>query len=146
MIKMCPLGALGPHVVCARNVFTMCPLGIWAIVPSVTLTSGMMPYLVQSSSGSSSRNSNLACLRVHKNAPKSSKFPEGAVQLNRFVSERQIPDMTKLPRTPPGNNAGDESLFWVIGNVRANTVDGTPKVAIGAAYNIECLRVSSHRT
>ena len=32
---MCPLGALGPHVVCAHNVFTMCPLGIWALVPSV---------------------------------------------------------------------------------------------------------------
>ena len=32
---MCPLGALGPHVVCAHNVFTMCPLGIWVLVPSV---------------------------------------------------------------------------------------------------------------
>ena len=31
---MCPLGTLGPHVVCAPNVFTMCPLGIWALVPS----------------------------------------------------------------------------------------------------------------
>ena len=35
VIKMCPLGALGPHVVCAHNVITMCPLGIWALVPSV---------------------------------------------------------------------------------------------------------------
>ena len=34
VIKMCPLGASGPHVVCAHNVFTMCPLGIWALVPS----------------------------------------------------------------------------------------------------------------
>ena len=34
VIKMCPLGALGPHVVCAHNVFTMCPLGIWVLVPS----------------------------------------------------------------------------------------------------------------
>ena len=34
---MCPLGASGPHVVCAHNVFTMCPLGIWALVPSETL-------------------------------------------------------------------------------------------------------------
>ena len=33
---MCPLGASGPHVVCAHNVFTMCPLGIWALVPSVS--------------------------------------------------------------------------------------------------------------
>ena len=35
MIRMCPLGASGPHVVCAHNVFTMCPLGMWALVPSV---------------------------------------------------------------------------------------------------------------
>ena len=34
MIKMYPLGTLGLHVVCAPNVFTMCPLGIWALVPS----------------------------------------------------------------------------------------------------------------
>ena len=33
---MCPLGALGPHVVCAHNVFTMCLLGIWVLVPSVS--------------------------------------------------------------------------------------------------------------
>ena len=36
VIKMYPLGALGPHVVCAHNVFTMCPLGIWVLVPSVS--------------------------------------------------------------------------------------------------------------
>ena len=86
------------------------------------------------------------CSRVRKNAPKLSEFPEGVVQLNRFVSGRQIPDMTKLPRTPPGNNAGDEGLFRVISNVQANTVDGASKVAIGAAYNIKHLHVSSHST
>ena len=36
VIKMCPLGASGPHVVCAHNVFTMCPLGIWVLAPSVS--------------------------------------------------------------------------------------------------------------
>ena len=32
---MHPLGTLEPHVVCAHNVFTMCLLGIWVLVPSV---------------------------------------------------------------------------------------------------------------
>jgi len=32
---MCPLGALRTHVVCTPHVFTMCPLGIWPLVPSV---------------------------------------------------------------------------------------------------------------
>ena len=75
-----------------------------------------------------------------------SKFPEGAVQLIRSVSKRQMPDASNLPRTPPGDDAGDEGLFQVIGDVWANTVDGALKVAISAAYNIKCLHVSSHRT
>ena len=95
---------------------------------NLTFTSGVIPYLVQRLSGSSSRKSNSTCLRVRKNVPK-----EGAVQLMRFVSQRQIQDAIKLPRTPPGNDAGDEGLFWVIGDVRANTVDGTSVVAIGTA-------------
>ena len=35
VIKMCPLGTLGSHAVCTHYVFTMCPLGIWVLVPSV---------------------------------------------------------------------------------------------------------------
>ena len=31
---MCLPGALRSHVVCAHNVFTMCPLGIWVFAPS----------------------------------------------------------------------------------------------------------------
>ena len=42
---MCPLGASGPHVVCAHNVFTMCPLGIWALVPSVERPGGAFNWL-----------------------------------------------------------------------------------------------------
>ena len=40
MIKMCPLGTLGLHVVCTHNVFTMCPLGIWVLVPSASRMRG----------------------------------------------------------------------------------------------------------
>ena len=32
---MCSLGTLGSYIVCTHHVFTMCPLGIWALVPSV---------------------------------------------------------------------------------------------------------------
>lgn len=49
-----------------------------------------------------------------------------------------------LPRTPPGHNTGNEDLFRIVGDVRANPVDGTSKVAISTTDDVELLHIFAY--
>lgn len=51
--------------------------------------------------------------------------------------------MIRLPRTPPGHDASNKSLFGIVGNIWADPIDGASKVVIGATDDVKLLHVFS---